>query len=110
MLYCHFLMTLFFWPDAEERVEISNRIREKIHFPKCVGFVDGTHLGLAYKPEVHGEEYFTCKQQYAINSMVICDDCRRIRYINIGWPGSVHDQWIFSNSIISRTPDSFFTY
>jgi hypothetical protein len=97
-----------FWPDAEERVEISNR-REKFHFPKCVGFVDGTHLGLAYKPEVHGEEYFTCKQQYAINSMVICDDCRRIRYINIGWPGSVHDQRIFSNSIISRTPDSFFS-
>ncbi len=31
-----------FWPDAEERLEISNRVREKFHFPKCVGFADGT--------------------------------------------------------------------
>ncbi len=72
-----------FWPDAEEHLEISYLIREKLHPPKCLGFVDGTHLGLAFKPELC-EEYFIRKQQYTINSMVICDDCRRIRYINIG--------------------------
>ena len=98
-----------FWPNAAERVEISTRIREKYHFPKCVGMIDGTFFGLAYKPEVHGEEYFNRKQQYAINSMIICDDVRRIRYINIGWPGSVHDQRIYSNSIISRLPENYFS-
>jgi len=98
-----------FWPNAAERVEISTRIREKYHFPKCVGMIDGTFFGLAYKPEVHGEEYFNRKQQYAINSMIICDDVRCIRYINIGWPGSVHDQRIYSNSIISRLPGNYFS-
>ena len=80
------------WPDADEHVEISRHICDKFHFPKCVGMIDATFFGLGYKPELQGEEYFNHKQKYAINSMIICDDNRQIRYINIGWPGSVHDQ------------------
>jgi hypothetical protein len=48
-----------FWPDKEEPNQISRRIRDKHHFPKCVGFIDGTHLGLDFKPVVNGEEYYT---------------------------------------------------
>ncbi len=33
-----------------------------------------------------------------IAALVSCDDMRRIRYLNVGWPGSVHDQRIFLNS------------
>jgi hypothetical protein len=87
-----------FWPEADERKEISDRIRKDKFFPKCVGFIDGTHLGLAFKPTKDGEEYFTRKQSYAVAALVSCDDMRRIRYLNVGWPGSVHDQRIFSNS------------
>jgi hypothetical protein len=83
-----------FWPGEEERTEIALRIREKHHFPKCVGFVDGTRLGLAFKPELDGEDYWTQKQSYAVSAMVVCNDFKRIRYLNLGWPGSVHDQRI----------------
>ena len=56
-----------------------------------VGTVDGTHLGLAMKPSLHGEDYFTRKSRYAVVAMVVNDDKRRIRYLNVGWPASVHD-------------------
>ncbi len=54
---------IMFWPDVDERLKISNRVHEKYHFSKCIGFVDGTHFGLASKPKIHGKEYFTRKQQ-----------------------------------------------
>jgi hypothetical protein len=97
-----------FWPDEEECIQISCLIRDKHHFPKCVGFIDGNHLGLAFKPVVDGEEYYTQKQQYAVAAMVICYDIKRIRYLDIGWPGSVHDQCIYQNCKINKTPALFF--
>jgi hypothetical protein len=45
-----------FWPDEDEHVEIEHQICEKYHFPKFVGAIDGTHLGLAFKPELDLEE------------------------------------------------------
>ena len=89
-------------------MEIALRIHEKHHFPKCVGFVDGTHLGLAFKPELDGEDYWTRKQSYAVSAMVVCDDFKRIRYLNLGWPGSVHDQRIYQNSSLNKKPNLYF--
>jgi hypothetical protein len=63
---------------------------------------------MAFKPVVDGEEYYTRKQQYAVAAMVVCDDYKRIRYLNVGWPGSVHDQRIYQNSKINRQPQLFF--
>jgi hypothetical protein len=98
-----------FWPDEQERLEISQRLREKHHFPKCVGAIDGTHLGLAFKPEKDGEEYWTRKQHYAVAATLVCDDRKRIRYINVGWPGSVHDQRVYQNSALHNNPSVFFS-
>jgi len=97
------------WPDADERVEISNRVRAAYHFPKCVGFIDGTHLGLAFKPELEGEEYFTRKQCYAISATLVCDDNKKVCYHNVSWPGSVHDQRVYQNSVLNRNPGDYFS-
>ncbi len=43
-------------------------------FPKVVGTVDGTHLGLSTSPVCHGEDYFSRKSNYAIVAMVVNDD------------------------------------
>jgi hypothetical protein len=67
-----------FWPDEQEHLEISQRLRQKHHFPKCVGAIDGTHLGLAFKPEKDGEEYWTRKQHYAVAATLVCDDCKEL--------------------------------
>jgi hypothetical protein len=31
------------------------------------------------------------------------------RYLNVGWPGSVHDQKVFQNSVISKSPTDYFS-
>jgi hypothetical protein len=41
--------------------------------------------------------------------MVVNDDKRRIRYLNIGWPASVHDQRVWKNSVVDRHPEQFFS-
>ena len=74
-----------------------------------VGTVDGTHLGLAMKPSLHGEDYFTQKSRYAVVAMVVNDDKRRIRYLNVGWPASVHDERVWSNTLIARHHERFFS-
>jgi hypothetical protein len=60
-------------------------------------------------PSLHGEEYFTRKSRYAVVAMVVNDDERCIRYLNVGWPASVHDQWVWKNSVVDKNPHQFFT-
>jgi len=61
------------------------------------------------KLELDGEEYFTRKQSYAIAATVVCNDHKRIHYINVGWPGSVYDQRVFQNLVIYRNPGVYFS-
>jgi hypothetical protein len=98
-----------FWPEPEERQAISNRIRDIFMFPEVVETVDGTHLGLSTRPVCHGENCFSRKSNYAIVAMVVNDDKRLIRYLNIGWPASVHDEQVFSNCSLSLAPNDFFS-
>jgi hypothetical protein len=53
---------------------------------------------LVFKAELDGKEYCTRKQNYAVAATLVCEDHKRIRYINVGWPGSGHDQRVFQNS------------
>jgi hypothetical protein len=99
----------FFWPSEEERLEISSRIKSRYFFKNCVGIIDGTHLGLSTRPENCGEEYFTRKGQYALSALIIVDDKKRIRHASVGWPGSVHDNRIWSNSRIVLNPRDYFS-
>jgi hypothetical protein len=95
-----------FWPGEEEWKEIRNWFCEKYSFPYCVGAVDSTHLGLAFKLELDGEDYWTWKQTYAVSATIVCDDKIKTRYLNVGWPGSVHGQRVFQNSLIQK-PQQF---
>jgi DDE superfamily endonuclease len=85
----------YYWPNSEERKQLSNRIRDTYLFPNCVGFIDGTLLPLATRPLLHGENYLSRKRFYAIVMLVVCDDNGRILYYHVGWPGSVHDNRVW---------------
>jgi hypothetical protein len=41
--------------------------------------------------------------------MVVNNDKCHIRYLNIGWPASVHDEWVFSNCALSLAPNDYFS-
>ena len=95
---------VLFWPESDERIEIANRIQTKFMFPNCVGITDGTLLPFELKPQLNGEDYFCRKSCYALHALITCDDTGRIRDVVIGWPGSVHDNrvWTTSDLFINR--------
>jgi hypothetical protein len=98
-----------FWPGPAERKEISSRIKAEHHFPKVVGVIDGTHLGLLMKPMLHPEDYFSRKHVYALGCNIIVDDYKRIRNIVLGWPATVHDNRIWKNCTVSKNRDQHFS-
>ena len=69
----------YYWPTPEERSAISYRIKEKWLFPNCIGFMDGTLLPLATRPLLHGENYHSRKNFYAIVMLIVCDDQARMQ-------------------------------
>ena len=97
------------WPNAQEREQISNRFSETSKFRNCVGVMDGTLFPLAFRPQSKdAPDYSGRKHAYSISALIICDDKRRIRYINAGWPGTAHDNRILRNSNIFQRPLQFF--
>lgn len=94
-----------YWPDANERREISQRFSDRYGLPDCTFIVDGTYMVFEQRPAIDGETYFTRKSNYATNVMIICDDQKRIRSFLIGWPGSVGDSEIWKSSNIYNSPE-----
>jgi hypothetical protein len=71
--------------------------------------IDGTHQNLSTRPELCGEVYYMCKSCYAISAFLIVDDNKCTWHGNVGWPGSVHDNRIWSNTKMICDPDNFFS-
>lgn len=86
------------WPDAEERRAIKRRVGETSFFKDCVGFINETLICLALAPSKNKEDYWTRKSIYALNSLIICDDCRCVTYAHHGWCGSTHDQRVLKST------------
>jgi hypothetical protein len=96
------------WPDEQERKEIAERIAADFDFVNCIGIIDGTLFPLEFKPSLNGEDYFTRKGGYMLHSLIVCDDVARIRYISLGWPGSVHDNRVWLRSKLNQNASEYF--
>ncbi|OQR84372.1 hypothetical protein THRCLA_23080, partial [Thraustotheca clavata] len=77
-------------------------------FPGCIGFIEGTLFPLETKPMLYGKDYYSGKGNYAISALIVCDDLKCIRYCNVGFPGSAHDQRVASNSNILLAHNDYF--
>jgi hypothetical protein len=97
------------WPDAVERKSISKRFQDKYGFANCIGIMDGTVFPLAFKPSEYGEEYWYRKGGYCLHCLLICDDEMRILDYIVGWPGSVHDNRVWSVSDQYQRYHDFFS-
>ena len=64
---------------------------------------------LAFAPTLNLEDYFTRKGNYAIKGLLVCDDTAKITLIEMGWPGSVHDNWVWSNSDVCLSKEKYFS-
>ena len=97
------------WPNEEERKEIAKRVMLKYNLPNCIAVADGTLFPLTYEPQaVDAPDYKGRKYLYSLTVMIVNDDNRRIRYYLAGYPGSVHDYRVYSNSRLARAPWAYF--
>ena len=97
------------WPDEEEWKQIGSRITQAHGLVNCVGLIDGTLFPLAYAPTLNAEDYFTRKGNYAIKALFVCDDKARITLVEMGWPGSVHDNRVWLNSDVYLAKEKYFS-
>jgi hypothetical protein len=97
-LISRFQSEVISWPDVIEQKVISKRFQEKYGFANCIGIMDGTVFPLAFKPTDYGEEYWYRKGGYCLHCLILCDDEMRILDYLVGWPGSVHDNQVWSTT------------
>jgi len=83
------------WLDEEERKQIGSRIKQAHGFVNCVGIIDGTLFPLAFVPTLNSED---SRKKVTIKGLFVCDDTVKITLVEMGWAGSIHDNWIWTNS------------
>ena len=100
----------YFWPQAEERKVIAQNFHEKYRVPNVVGVADGTLFPIQFKPQRNDYPDFKGRKgTYTITCLIVNDHMRRIRYYHLGWPGNVHDERVFRNTPLARTPERYFS-
>ena len=84
-------------PQGDELDEVMRIYNDRWQFPMCAGAIDGTHIPII-APLVDPADYVNRKNYHSINMQAVVDSKYLFRDIVVGWPGSVHDARIFSNS------------
>ncbi|XP_044759213.1 putative nuclease HARBI1 [Coccinella septempunctata] len=88
-------------PETEaEMEEIAENFYKIASFPRVIGAIDCT-LIRRDSPGGNDAEIFRCRKSFfALNVQTVSDAKLKIRNIVCRWPGSVHDQTIFNNSLL----------
>lgn len=97
----HLRPQYLWWPSVHSEAHYNMRkdMEDQSHFPGCVGYLDGSIIGLRYKPKVETATYWSGRKKlYGINLQAICDSSHAFRYVQIGFPGSVQDSTAFSTT------------
>ena len=94
------------WPTTVDMANTSTRLSLR-GFPGCIGFVDGTSIPFYDKPLDCPEDYYSRKQEYAMQLQIVADDNKRIIHIYTGMPASVHDSTVFRRSNIVIPEDKY---
>ena len=84
-------------PQGNDIQKIVDGFLSRWQFPQCAGAVDGTHIPILAPAENH-TDYFNRKGFHSIVMQALVDYRYRFMDIYIGWPGSVHDARVLSNS------------
>jgi hypothetical protein len=87
------------FPQGDQLLHVIHGYERKWGFPMCAGAIDGTHIPILAPTESHAE-YVNRKGYHSIIMQAVVDCDYLFRDVVIGWPGSVHDARVFSNSAI----------
>ncbi|KNE95046.1 hypothetical protein PSTG_11639 [Puccinia striiformis f. sp. tritici PST-78] len=97
------------WPDTQGHRAIASRVDEFTGFRNCVGFIDGTLLPLYDRPSIDPQDYYSRKGFYCLNTLIVCDEEKRITYYLTGWPGCCHDTRLWENLELKLKERELFT-
>ena len=70
-------------------------------FPQCFGAIDGSHIPII-APTHSPTDYYNRKALCSIVLQALVDHQYRFFNVYVGWPGSVHDAHISSNSEVYK--------
>ena len=84
-------------PQRNAAMDVVRGFEEKWGFPQCFGAVDGSHIPII-PPHDCPTDYYNRKGFHSIVLQALVDHENRFMNVNVGWPGSVHDARILSNS------------
>lgn len=85
------------FPKGDELLQVIAHYKERWGFPMCAGAIDGTHIAIA-TPHHNHVAYVNRKSYHSIVMQAVVDGHYMFRDIVVGWPGSVHNARVFSNS------------
>ena len=87
------------FPSGDNLLKVIQGYDEDWGFPMCGGAIDGTHIPILAPNESH-RDYINRKGYHSIIMQAVVDHNHLFRDVVIGWPGSVHDARVLSNSKI----------
>lgn len=85
------------FPVGDNLKETVQEFLEKWGIPQCAGSVDGSHIPVR-PPAMNHTDYYNRKGGYSIVVQAVVDAKCLFTDLYIGWPGSVHDARVLSNS------------
>jgi hypothetical protein len=106
----HLRPKYLYWPkrDGTEHSVMRQKVEAKSQFPGCLGYLDGTLIGVRFRPKIETSTYWSGKKKkYGIGVQAICDQELIFRYVQIGFPGSVSDATAFAATDISLYSDEY---
>ena len=89
------------WPRGDKLQEVIDVFEHKWGYPQCAGAIDGSHIPILAPQNFH-TDYFNRKGWHSIILQGVVDSNYRFTDITVGWPGSVHDARVFSNSTLFK--------
>ncbi|KAL6486323.1 hypothetical protein MHYP_G00057150 [Metynnis hypsauchen] len=87
--------------DAVDQANIKAQFAAIAGFPNVIGAIDCTHIALK-APSEEEFAYVNRKHFHSINVQIICDAKMCLTNVVARWPGSIHDSYILTNSMVGK--------
>jgi hypothetical protein len=104
---CNAIVELLFYsyirlPTGRELEESIEGFENFCGLPQVAGAIDGTHIEIKAPFEYH-EDYVNRKGFHSVQLQAVVDSSMRFTDVFVGYPGSVHDARVFSNSPLFKS-------
>jgi len=102
---CGLADSVIHWPNEREITVVEQEFRKMAQFPGLIGAADGCHVPIL-APDYCQNDYLDRNHTHSVNLMAICGSSKKFTYCFACYPGSVHDQRVFSNSAMGQAVEN----